>query len=335
MPSRLTKRSAFTLIELLVVIAIIAVLIALLLPAVQQARESARRSTCKNNLKQLALAIHNYESTYERIPMAIISDFTGAYDDDGFTWMSAILPYCDQAPLYNLLPTTTVVAGQNLYGAFGASERFWTLSGSPASGAVIPGGNTIIASFRCPSSALPDRVPALFQIPGTTASVPPNNLWAIGYAITDYKGCGGSQIGDNGMLHKNGEVKGGRKFRDCTDGMSNTLLIGESSYVQGNNNAAGVTVQPTSVQDWPTWMISAGDDECVRINGRTNSPINARTNFNKMNEAINDDNAFSYHVGGAQFALCDGSVRFISENIDMETYNRIHGCNDGLVPGEF
>ena len=100
---RTRKRIGFTLIELLVVIAIIAILVALLLPAVQQAREAARRTQCKNNLKQIGLAMHNYESTYGRLPCAMYSDVddSAGCDDDGFGFLYMLLPYIDQAPLFN------------------------------------------------------------------------------------------------------------------------------------------------------------------------------------------------------------------------------------------
>ncbi|MEQ9067181.1 MAG: DUF1559 domain-containing protein, partial [Gimesia chilikensis] len=96
------NRKAFTLIELLVVIAIIAILIALLLPAVQQAREAARRNSCKNNLKQIGLALHNYHETFSARPPGSIVYFNGTkYYGHGWTWHASILPYLDQVPMYN------------------------------------------------------------------------------------------------------------------------------------------------------------------------------------------------------------------------------------------
>lgn len=326
-------RPGFTLIELLVVIAIIAILVALLLPAVQQAREAARRTQCKNNLKQQALAIHNYVDVYGRMPMGAVTAMSGAFDDDGFGWMTSILPYIEQTNLYNQI-TATNIAGRNLFGEFGALETYWVLSGSPATGAPIPAGTTVIPAYRCPSSALPSHVPATFQVPGAVgAADPAGNAWAIGYALSDYKGCGGSNLGDFGVLHKNGELPGGCKFSDITDGLSNTLMIGESSYVTGNANPTNA--DPIRVEDWPTWLGPAGDDEMMRINGRTNSPINCRCTPNTMQRAINDDCAFSYHTGGAQFAMCDGSVHFLSENMSMDTYNFLHDKRDGQALGQW
>jgi hypothetical protein len=159
------------------------------------------------------------------------------------------------------------------------------------------------------------------------------NRWVIGYATSSYKGCGGSERGDFGVLHKNREVPGGVLFRDVTDGMSNTLMIAESTYVTGNGNPT--TTAPTRVEDWPIWIGPAGDDEMMRVNGRTNSPINCGASFGRMQQSINDDCAFSFHVGGAQFALCDGSARFISENISMAVYDRLHDRRDGEPIGEF
>uniref|UniRef100_A0A7C4QNQ0 DUF1559 domain-containing protein n=1 Tax=Schlesneria paludicola TaxID=360056 RepID=A0A7C4QNQ0_9PLAN len=331
-----TSRPAFTLIELLVVIAIIAILIALLLPAVQQAREAARRTQCRNNLKQIGLALHNYESSFGRLPMGIISDQCGSlnwggdsrYDDDGFSWTTSILPYMDQAPKYQQL------ANSPWFGMFGATEKYWVSRGSPPSGAPIPGCTDPLPAFTCPSSTLPQIVPETFTVPGNTAVGTTTPRWSIGYATSSYKGCGGSQQGDSfGMLHKNCEYPGGLAFRDVTDGLSNTLMVAESTIITTGNNP---TVSGnTAVQDWPTLYVAAGDDEMVRVNGRTTAPINAATNFNNWARAINDDSAASYHVGGAFFTFGDGSVRFLSENISMVIYDRLHDRRDGEILGDF
>jgi prepilin-type processing-associated H-X9-DG protein len=140
------------------------------------------------------------------------------------------------------------------------------------------------------------------------------------------------RYGDDGMLHKNDEAKGGRKFSQVRDGLSNTIMVGESSIVQSNINPG---VGGTSVQDWPTLYVSAGDDEMIRINGRTNSPINCGCNVNRMSMAINDDCAMSFHAGGAMFLFGDGSVHFLNESIAIQNYCSMHSINDGQPIGEF
>ncbi len=325
----------FTLIELLVVIAIIAILIALLLPAVQQAREAARRTQCRNNLKQMGLALHNYEGTYGRLPMLIVSgECNGlpwgagstAFDDDGFNWTSSLLPFIDQAPLYNTLTQSP------WWGQFGATELYWNSIGSPATGAVIPGCERPLPAYLCPSSALPQIVPAVYTVPGNTVAGTTSTPRAIGWPVTHYKGAGGSARGDYGMLHKNCEAPGGLKFADCTDGLSNTVIVGEAAMVTTNTNPA---LGGTSVQDWPTLYATAGDDEMSRTNGRASAPINNGVNFSNMAAGINDDANFSWHTGGCHMTLGDGSVRFISENINIALWSNLHDRSDGNPIGDF
>lgn len=327
-------KTGFTLVELLVVIAIIGILVGLLLPAVQAAREAARRMSCSNNLKQMGLAMHNYESAFKKLPSAMMGasstpagrDPSGE-QDDGYSWAVAILPYLEQSGLYNQLDATTKAAGIPL-GTYGIMKRYRTAN---PSNPVIPGGATKISVYRCPSSALPDIVPATWQIPGSqnlvpsVGAVPPNaNQPCIGYATNDYKGAGGSARGDFGVLHKLWEKPSNTRFADITDGLSNTILIAESTYLTGNSRTA-----PTVFEDWPLWLAAPNTDESIRTNGRFNSPINCQCNPNTMVRAINDDCAFSYHTGGAQFVFCDGSVQFISESLSQQTNSDLNDKNDG------
>jgi prepilin-type N-terminal cleavage/methylation domain-containing protein/prepilin-type processing-associated H-X9-DG protein len=314
--ARKTKsRSAFTLVELLVVIAIIGILVALLLPAIQSAREAARRSECSNNLKQIGLGLHHYHDTYGRLPMAIVGGLT-SNKDDGFGFLCAILPFIEQQSLYDIVNPT---------GTPGVFDDY----SDDANLGVWPGGDSVVDTYRCPSSNLPDHVPPTYDVPGQIdGSLPIDKDWWVGYATSDYKGCGGSCRGDDGVLHKNAEAPGGRRFADVLDGLSNTLMVAESSYVI-NDHASG------EVDDWPVWIGGLGSDEMVRINGRTSRPINCGCTVFTMDQAYGDDCAFSFHPGGAQFVLCDGSVQFLQENLSMTTYCYLHSMKDGESIGEY
>jgi prepilin-type N-terminal cleavage/methylation domain-containing protein/prepilin-type processing-associated H-X9-DG protein len=311
------RNRGFTLVELLVVIAIIGVLVALLLPAVQSAREAARRQTCLNNLKQQALALHSYEDTWKILPCGLLGAAPGlSPTDDGFGWALAILPFMEQKALFDQI---------NPNGQAGALRAALNAGKSP-----IPGGETPIKSYRCPTSQLPKVVPAFWSIPGGGGSLPPSSRLMTGYAINDYKGAGGScNRDDDGVLGKRAELPWTR-FATITDGLSNMLLTGESSYVTGNS-----TTSPTVVEDWPIWIGGPDTDESVRFNGRTSAPINCQCTPTTMVKAINDDCAFSWHPNGAQFSFCDGAVRFISQNISAQTWCNLNGRDDGRPVGDF
>ena len=322
------SRSGFTLVELLVVIAIIGILVGLLLPAVQAAREAARRMSCQNNLKQMGLALHNYESTFRILPPAMFGHPVNSHtlDDDGFGWQVAILPFIEQQALYQLVNPNGqggMLQDDGIRSAFRPTIPVV----DPSLPGLHPGANTVVSTYVCPSSALPQFVPANWVIPGDTISrvIDPDQNKAVGAATNSYKTAGGSCFGDFGVMHALKEINSCVRFADITDGLSNTIAIAESAYVTDTGS--------TEFRDWPTWIGAYGDggDETVRTNGRTNSPINCQCNPNRMRQAINDDCAFSYHPAGAQFAFADGSVHFISENLDIATYCNLHDRRDGNV----
>jgi prepilin-type N-terminal cleavage/methylation domain-containing protein/prepilin-type processing-associated H-X9-DG protein len=307
------RRRGFTLVELLVVIAIIGILVALLLPAIQAAREAARRTECSNNLKQIGLGLHIYHDTYNSLPVAIMGD-NGADDDEGFGFLCAILPFIEEQALYDVVAPTGTPGIFQVYYNNNPGNHVW------------PGGDTVVDTYDCPSSSLPNIVPTTYDVPGSrNGPLPQDAPFYVGYATSDYKTAGGSCRGDNGIMHKLREAKW-RRLRDVIDGTSSTIMVGESSYVFDDDD---------EVDDWPTWIGGLYSDEQVRINGRTSAPINCGCSPVTMDQAISDDCAFSWHPGGAQFVLCDGSVRFISENIAMSTYCNLHGINDGEPVGSY
>jgi len=309
------QRRGFTLIELLVVIAIIAVLIALLLPAVQNARESARRTTCRNNLKNIALAFHEYAESYGRFPIAF-QDYratpnsqAGPYSLSLWSWGAAILPYIDQAPAYNVLN----VGGFKMHDSMQTSIGLKTLT-------------TPIPTFLCPSDPgfelndftsgttynrrLKDinnndviAAKSNYVMSGeTSVSTTPLIDQGVGGTPTNYGPC-------NGM----GWVNSNSGFNFVTDGDSNTLLLGERAYKFDNLKVgAGNVFGFSATNNIQTGTSDGVKGNCTAVVGLCYNGINWSYN-NTTHQARGYS---SNHVGGAHFALCDGSIRFISENID-------------------
>ncbi|MFN0197420.1 MAG: DUF1559 domain-containing protein, partial [Planctomycetaceae bacterium] len=210
------KRKGFTLIELLVVIAIIAVLIALLLPAVQQAREAARRTQCRNNLKQVGLALHNYHDSHSAFPSGWIGVEAGIQSahggGSGVGWGTMILPYIDQANVYNLFN-----ASVNIENPLNDAFRL-----------------TSLTVFRCPSDPQPQR----WTIdkdgsPGTAICELPTANYIAAFGTENIDGCenavGTPPVASNGQCQGNGTFYHNSliRIRDITDGTSNTFIAGE------------------------------------------------------------------------------------------------------------
>lgn len=297
--TRNRSRSGFTLIELLVVIAIIAVLIALLLPAVQQAREAARRTQCKNNLKQLGLALHNYHDTRNCFPPGGLHVGTEA------SWLIMILPYIDQANLYNQVDFNKVGYASIAPYALNRIPGFLCPSSadekSPSESATPIGGTGTSPCFTTHYYGV--MGPGLNTTNATTGQ--PYLVENGTYGGVTVSGHGG--FGAQGLLGtsrvtsiiRNG-VKG---IRDATDGTSNTFLVGELSYANAKANC------------YRAW---------TRGNGGVNAIASAKNIVNGLNVAgYNGSNNFnspsfgSLHTGGGHFLMADGAVKFVSENIDM------------------
>lgn len=311
------RTRGFTLIELLVVIAIIAILIALLLPAVQQAREAARRSTCKNSLKQIGLALHNYHETHRVYPPGYIArgvasaDPSSAETGSGFSWGTMLLAFIDQAPLYNQL-------NLNL-----------DASVSPN----IELGDEVISIFRCPS----DTNQGVFSVTdgsNTYRLSSANYVGIYGYgSLTMSPGA----PTDKGILFRNSNIK----IRDITDGSSNTIVVGERSH-QHQFVGASTVVQADST--WyaaipnatrPSGMMMMPDEGPASLILGHVGQGGMMTMHHPPNTTNHIANFSSKHEGGAHFLLGDGAVRFLSENMNYETFRYLGTISDGNVLGEF
>ncbi|WP_437204023.1 DUF1559 domain-containing protein [Planctomicrobium sp. SH664] len=329
MRSRLSKRRAFTLIELLVVIAIIAVLIALLLPAVQQAREAARRSQCKNNLKQYGLAHHNYHDVHGMfvIGAARNTSTSSAKGTQDGNWQILILPFIEQTALFNAIDfdSGNIIASQ-------------VIGGQPLASYKIP-------MHRCPSDVSPD---GKIDSPAPAGSTP--NIFV---AYASYSGNMGSQyVPDNGACNtfaayalkplangrtlKNEELSGifgqsaaSVRIRDVTDGTSNTLLMGETTTMcgdgfdgqhmswyrfQSNGNAISTIFPPNHLGTCP------GIGACL---SGSSGQYQMRHGYR------------SFHPGGVHVLLADGSVRFLSQNIDHWMFQNLGDRADGKTVGDY
>lgn len=308
--SQQPQRRGFTIVELLVVIAIIAVLIALLLPAVQQAREAARRSACKNNLKQIALALHNYESSYRVFPPGYIHKFGPAgsamqpANHAGLAWGAMILPQLEQTALYQ---------------QFNSRIPVWDVAN-------LTPREQRLSVFLCPSDPYSDGT---FVVRDDT-STPIERYAAASYAAnwgpaSDTVNLDDTPVQSQGIFYRNSRTR----VRDITDGLSNTLAIGERTNgpIPGSATAGGHAVFETA------W--SAAVREITDLSDDHGHMVLFETQF-RPNQPGGDDKGLSApHVGLCQFALCDGSVRAISENIDADLYNALGTRSGGEVVGEF
>lgn len=308
----------FTLIELLVVIAIIAVLIALLLPAVQQAREAARRSQCKNNLKQLGLALHNYLDTHQVFcPMNMGTASSGVGDaiaGNGHSGFYSLLPYIDQA---------------NLFNSISASAKPWTY---PWGGGIW---NAVIPTLSCPTS------PACSPYSGSLNVGPRSYRFSMGDTIVNTVNAGASTVfNTRGMFGTYSRTSA----RDVTDGLSNTIAMSERELggegITGTNkqklgrtavnisnastpsNCLATAVGSTysgSVVNWPAGMLWPAGMPYYSGFNTVLPPNSPSCSSGGDDEFWGVYSATSMHVGGVHVLMGDGAVRFVSENINAGT----------------
>ncbi|VTS01023.1 Uncharacterized protein OS=Pirellula staleyi (strain ATCC 27377 / DSM 6068 / ICPB 4128) GN=Psta_0188 PE=4 SV=1: N_methyl: SBP_bac_10 [Gemmata massiliana] len=301
--SRTVRRSAFTLIELLVVIAIIAILIGLLLPAVQKVREAAARMSCQNNIKQLAIATHSYHDAVNQFPTSGAPGYVdnNSVNTQNWSWLVKILPYIEQDNLFRATGAPTAVLNTNPTAV-----------------------QTNVKTFLCPSDSNNTT-------PRTDTNIAYNTTFAV--AMTNYKGVSGSawmwgsyatgasgvtgtnpglDSGNGWIYRSNGgqNFPGARTMASITDGTSNTFFVGED-VADFNQHLS-----------WPHF------NSCT---GTTAIPPN---NINTVASRGDWPNVYSFrsrHTNGLNFALGDGSVRFVTNSIALSTYRAFGTMNGGEV----
>jgi prepilin-type N-terminal cleavage/methylation domain-containing protein len=314
--NRRRRHRGFTLIELLVVIAIIAILIALLLPAVQQAREAARRSSCKNNLKQLGIAMHNYHETYSKFPASSYS----LTINHGHSWLESLLPFIEQKPLFdqinfsvanNVAPNPDVLNGWKNPILMCPSDPDSGLYPNSREAGYTPGAGTT-SSDSLGANYIPCAGPMYMNTCPIAAMNPNIN-------------CKGTELGRaNDPAY--GMFNGGYKstsFKDCADGTSNTFLLGEALPIYNTFN-----------------MYFASHAHV----GTVNTPPNYQKIYTACPKTIGSriDTCYAYmggfmsvHAGGLHMLMTDGSVQFISENINYTTWVFLGDRDDAQPTGQF
>ncbi len=334
----------FTLVELLVVIAIIGVMVGLLLPAVQSAREAARRMQCSGHLKQLGLALHNYESTHKRLPSGYQSfdryDLIETLDGEdfdpvtwdasgGYSWVVATLPFIEQQPLYD---------------QFSLSSPLWIPAHAAARETKLP-------ILLCPSASGGDDAFAVVDEGGSPLSKRGNpvRLGRSHYVVNHGQeeawgarsGPGGPVAGNVGQLADGPFYRNSKThFSDITDGLSNTVFLGEHTSRLSDKSWAGVVPgafvhpkvhSPENGAESAAGLLFAHSGPSSGEVDVLGNPIIHPPNFPTLHVCQMQ----SEHPGGANVVLGDGSTRFISEFVNRQTFSAVSSISGGEPVGEF
>jgi prepilin-type N-terminal cleavage/methylation domain-containing protein/prepilin-type processing-associated H-X9-DG protein len=336
------KNRAFTLVELLVVIAIIGILVALLLPAIQAAREAARRNQCSNNLKQIGLAVQNYETANKSMPY-------GCNMNEGALWSGKLLPYLEETAAADILEMKDDVSG-NYQWAW--SSPYGNVSQLGEYGKQIKACEMVIETYRCPSAALPphqtdkssDGWYVMQRVPGSYLGCA-SGLVKQQFPSTVLRNADGVFYGV-----ENDPSKGDTPvaFRKVTDGLSKTILVGEAVHDAEEQEliGSGIKRQVVPGNHKDHWYIGSDDVDTSPVRdvsealGSTGVGINLHKNHGQAvqwctNPVSAECQALqlsfgSEHPGSVQVVFCDGHVEVIQEGIDLNTWSDL-GTRSGQV----